>query len=133
MCVLFAALFQLEPSSFAFRTFFFFFFPPKERHNVGLLPFDDDHDHICYRLRRFKFLAEKVMSSNHYNFIHKFHSPGFQAGCHHPPPFLKKVFSRIRCLSMIHFLINGWRGRSFSLRAELIECHEHWRNLLLLL
>jgi hypothetical protein len=45
----------------------FFFFPPKERHNVGLLRFDDDHDHICYRLRRFKYLAEKVMSSNHYN------------------------------------------------------------------
>jgi hypothetical protein len=65
MCVLFAALFQLEPSSFAFRTFSFF--PPKERHNVGLLRFDDDHDHICYRLRRFKYLAEKVMSSNHYN------------------------------------------------------------------
>jgi hypothetical protein len=64
MCVLFAALFQLEPSSFAFRTFSFF--PPKERHNVGLLRFDDDHDHICYRLRRFKYLAEKVMSSNHY-------------------------------------------------------------------
>jgi hypothetical protein len=65
MCVLFAALFQLEPSSFAFRTFSFF--PPKERHNVGLLRFDDDHDHICYRLRRFKYLAEKVMSSNHYS------------------------------------------------------------------
>jgi hypothetical protein len=64
MCVLFAALFQLEPSSFAFRTFSFF--PPKVRHNVGLLRFDDDHDHICYRLRRFKYLAEKVMSSNHY-------------------------------------------------------------------
>jgi hypothetical protein len=67
MCVLFAALFQLEPSSFAFRTFF----PPKERHNVGLLRFDDDHDHICYRLRRFKYLAEKVMSSNHYNILLK--------------------------------------------------------------
>jgi hypothetical protein len=40
---LFAALFQLEPSPFAFRTF-----PPKENHNVGLLRFDDDHDHICY-------------------------------------------------------------------------------------
>jgi hypothetical protein len=63
MCVLFAALFQLEPSSFAFRTFSFF--PPKERHNVGLLRFDDDHDHICYRLRRFKYLAEK---KNHYKF-----------------------------------------------------------------
>jgi hypothetical protein len=24
-------------------------FPPKENHNVGLLRFDDDHDHICYR------------------------------------------------------------------------------------
>jgi hypothetical protein len=45
----------------------FLFFPPKERHNVGLLRFDDDHDHICYRLRRFKYLAEKVMSSNHYS------------------------------------------------------------------
>jgi hypothetical protein len=47
----------------------FLFFPPKERHNVGLLRFDDDddHDHICYRLRRFKYLSEKVMSSNHYS------------------------------------------------------------------
>jgi hypothetical protein len=48
----------------------FLFFPPKERHNVGLLRFDDDHDHICYRLRRFKYLAEKVMSSNHYNLLY---------------------------------------------------------------
>jgi hypothetical protein len=47
----------------------FFFFPPKERHNVGLLRFDDDHDHICYRLRRFKYLAEKVMSSNRLQII----------------------------------------------------------------
>jgi hypothetical protein len=44
----------------------FLFFRQKKDHNVGLLRFDDDHDHICYRLRRFKYLAEKVMSSNHY-------------------------------------------------------------------
>jgi hypothetical protein len=55
MCVLFAALFQLEPSSFAFRTFF----PPKERHNVGLLRFDDDHDHICYRFAQVQIFGGK--------------------------------------------------------------------------
>jgi hypothetical protein len=55
MCVLFAALFQLEPSSFAFRTFF----PPKERHNVGLLRFDDDHDHICYRFAQVRIFGGK--------------------------------------------------------------------------
>jgi hypothetical protein len=58
MCVLFAALFQLEPSSFAFRTFSFFF-PPKERHNVGLLRFDDDHDHICYRFAQVQIFVGK--------------------------------------------------------------------------
>jgi hypothetical protein len=56
MCVLFAALFQLEPSPFAFRTFFF---PPKERHNVGLLRFDDDHDHICYRFAQVRIFGGK--------------------------------------------------------------------------
>jgi hypothetical protein len=55
MCVLFAALFQLEPSSFAFRTLF----PPKERHNVGLLRFDDDHDHICYRFAQVRIFGGK--------------------------------------------------------------------------
>jgi hypothetical protein len=34
-------------------------FPPKENHNVGPLGFDDDHDHICFSLRRFKYLAER--------------------------------------------------------------------------
>jgi hypothetical protein len=54
MCVLFAALFQLEPSPFAFRTF-----PPKENHNVGLLRFDDDHDHICYRFAQVQIFGGK--------------------------------------------------------------------------
>jgi hypothetical protein len=56
MCVLFAALFQLEPSPFVFRTFFF---PPKENHNVGLLRFDDDHDHICYRFAQVQIFGGK--------------------------------------------------------------------------
>jgi hypothetical protein len=55
MCVLFAALFQLEPSPFAFRTFF----PPKENHNVGLLRFDDDHDPICYRFAQVQIFGGK--------------------------------------------------------------------------
>jgi hypothetical protein len=55
MCILFAALFQLEPSPFAFRTFF----PPKEKHNVGLLRFDDDHDHICYRFAQVQIFGGK--------------------------------------------------------------------------
>jgi hypothetical protein len=55
MCVLFAALFQLEPSPFAFRTFF----PPKENQNVGLLRFDDDHDHIRYRFAQVQMFGGK--------------------------------------------------------------------------
>jgi hypothetical protein len=35
-------------------------FPPKEKHNVGLLRFDDDHDHIGYRF------AQVRMYSDHY-------------------------------------------------------------------
>jgi hypothetical protein len=54
MCVLFAALFQLEPSSFAFRTF-----SAKRKHNVGLLRFDDDHDHICYRFAQVRIFGGK--------------------------------------------------------------------------
>jgi hypothetical protein len=45
-------------------------FPPKENHNVGLLRFDDDHDHICYRFSQVQiFGGKKVMysNSNHYN------------------------------------------------------------------
>jgi hypothetical protein len=34
-------------------------FPPKENHNVGPLRFDDDHDHICFSLRRFEYLAKR--------------------------------------------------------------------------
>jgi hypothetical protein len=34
-------------------------FPPKENHNVGPLRFNDDHDHICFSLRRFEYLAER--------------------------------------------------------------------------
>jgi hypothetical protein len=33
--------------------------PPKEKHNVGPLRIDDDHDHICFSLRRFDYLAER--------------------------------------------------------------------------
>jgi hypothetical protein len=55
MCVLLAALFQLEPSPVAFRTFF----PPKENHNVGLLRFDDHHDHICYRFAQVQIFGGK--------------------------------------------------------------------------
>jgi hypothetical protein len=69
MCVLFAALFQLElePSPFAFRTFF----PPKEKHNVGLLRFDDDHDHICYRFAQVRIFGGKSNDSDHYKMIDK--------------------------------------------------------------
>jgi hypothetical protein len=33
-------------------------FPPKERH-VGLLRFDDDHDHICYRFAQVRIFGGK--------------------------------------------------------------------------
>jgi hypothetical protein len=35
------------------------FFPPKENHNVGLLRFDDDHDHICYRFAQVQIFGGK--------------------------------------------------------------------------
>jgi hypothetical protein len=35
-------------------------FPPKEKHNVGLLRFDDDHDHICYRFAQVRIFGGKV-------------------------------------------------------------------------
>jgi hypothetical protein len=34
-------------------------FPPKEKHNVGLLRFDDDHDHICYRFAQVRIFGGK--------------------------------------------------------------------------
>jgi hypothetical protein len=34
-------------------------FPPKENHNVGLLRFDDDHDHICYRFAQVRIFGGK--------------------------------------------------------------------------
>jgi hypothetical protein len=34
-------------------------FPPKENHNVGLLRFDDDHDHICYRFAQVQIFGGK--------------------------------------------------------------------------
>jgi hypothetical protein len=34
-------------------------FPPKEKHNVGLLRFDDDHDHICYRFAQVRIFCGK--------------------------------------------------------------------------
>jgi hypothetical protein len=34
-------------------------FPPKEYHNVGLLRFDDDHDHICYRFAQVQIFGGK--------------------------------------------------------------------------
>jgi hypothetical protein len=34
-------------------------FPPKEKHNVGLLRFDNDHDHICYRFAQVRIFGEK--------------------------------------------------------------------------
>jgi hypothetical protein len=41
-------------------------FPPKENHNVRLLRFDDDHDHICYRFAQVQIFGGKVMYSDHY-------------------------------------------------------------------
>jgi hypothetical protein len=43
-------------------------FPPKEKHNVGLLRFDDYHDHICYRFAQVRIFVGKVMYSDHYKF-----------------------------------------------------------------
>jgi hypothetical protein len=34
-------------------------FPPKEKHNVGLLRFDDNHDHICYRFAQVQIFGGK--------------------------------------------------------------------------
>jgi hypothetical protein len=34
-------------------------FPPKENHNVGLLRFDDDHDHLCYRFAQVQIFGGK--------------------------------------------------------------------------
>jgi hypothetical protein len=34
-------------------------FPPKEKHNVGLLRFDDDQDHICYRFAQVRIFGGK--------------------------------------------------------------------------
>jgi hypothetical protein len=34
-------------------------FPPKENHNVGLLRFYDDHDHICYRFAQVQIFGGK--------------------------------------------------------------------------
>jgi hypothetical protein len=34
-------------------------FPPKEKYSVGLLRFDDDHDHICYRFAQVRIFAGK--------------------------------------------------------------------------
>jgi hypothetical protein len=44
-------------------------FPPKENHNVGLLRFDDDHDHICYRFAQVQIFGGKsnVFKSLQYN------------------------------------------------------------------
>jgi hypothetical protein len=44
-------------------------FPPKEKHNVGLLRFDDDHDNICYRFAQVRIFGEKVMYSDHYTVV----------------------------------------------------------------
>jgi hypothetical protein len=43
-------------------------FPPKENHNVGLLRFDDDHDHICYRFAQVQIFGGKsnVFKSLHF-------------------------------------------------------------------
>jgi hypothetical protein len=46
-------------------------FPPKEKHNVGLLRFDDDHDHICYRFAQVRIFGEKSNDSDHYKMIDK--------------------------------------------------------------
>jgi hypothetical protein len=63
MCVLFAALFRLEPSPFAFRTF------SAKRKSQRRAPSDSMTITTTFVtvLRRFKYLAEKVMYSNHYN------------------------------------------------------------------
>jgi hypothetical protein len=34
-------------------------FPQKEKHNVGLLRFDDDHDHIYYRFAQVRIFGGK--------------------------------------------------------------------------
>jgi hypothetical protein len=34
-------------------------FPPKENHNVELLQFDDNHDHICYRFAQVRIFGRK--------------------------------------------------------------------------
>jgi hypothetical protein len=34
-------------------------FPPKEKHNVGLLRLDDDHDHLCYRFAQVRIFGGK--------------------------------------------------------------------------
>jgi hypothetical protein len=44
-------------------------FPPKENHNVGLLRFDDDHDHICYRFAQVQIFGGK---SNVFKSLHDF-------------------------------------------------------------
>jgi hypothetical protein len=46
-------------------------FPPKENHNVGLLRFDDDHDHICYRFAQVQIFGGKsnVFKSLQYGHI----------------------------------------------------------------
>jgi hypothetical protein len=54
MCVLFAALFQRNPHRLHSEPF-----PPQENHNVGLLRFDDDHDHICYRFAQVQIFGGK--------------------------------------------------------------------------
>jgi hypothetical protein len=36
-----------------------YLFPPKENHNVGLLQFNDDHDHICYRFAQVQIFGGK--------------------------------------------------------------------------
>jgi hypothetical protein len=36
-------------------------FPPKEKHNVGLLRFDD-HDHICYRFAQVRIVFKNPSS-----------------------------------------------------------------------
>jgi hypothetical protein len=65
MCVLFAALFQLEPSSFAFRTFF----RQKKITTKGASDSMTITTTFVTVLRRFKYLAEKVMYSNHYTVL----------------------------------------------------------------
>jgi hypothetical protein len=57
MRVLFAAFSNWNPHRLHSEPFLFF--PPKERHNVGLLRFDDDHDHICYRFAQGQIFGGK--------------------------------------------------------------------------